>query len=361
MKHLNTAQKFLIPLACLFLLNACSTLNESNKNASDDKKKTQTVSDIGKDELKGEVDERLIKAKIYTKNNSLLSAINKDRVKEKCKFDQAEDSKDWGKMLRIGFACAQDKNWQVVYKIGQVFSVEHIDAPWGAYFMSLVSEEAGNMPRAMWMIGLANRKSPNNAVIEWQKARMLWKQNQKDASFHSAKRALELEPNLSEAALLMAQVYFSDYEFAESEKYFKRVLDKNPKVFTASLGMAESLAQQDKFAEAVPFFISSIRLEKSRIDLAYRVADIYDKNLKDYKKSLVWYQKIMKSFPKEIISKEKKEVSSKVEELIAKIEEIKNPKQKEEKVAIKKSESRNPASEEKKQEATEEPSSKEEQ
>lgn len=323
----QNAQVIKNSLKLLFLMAfvaGCGSTGSGPSSSSIGKKRTNRVSDIGQKELAGDLEQRLARSRYYTDNNTLLSVLNGDSVKDKCEFNTEKDYKDWGKMLRVGFACVYKNDWKMVYNIGQTFSVRHIDAPWGAYFLSLVSEKAGDMPRAVWMIGLADRKSPDNAVIEFQKARLLWLQDQKDAAFQSAKKALELEPKLSEAALLMAQVYFSDYEFENAQTYYRKVINSNDKVFTAVLGMAESFAQLEKYKEAIPFYIRSIKLKKNRIDLAYVLADIFETKLKDYKSALSWYEKISQVFPKEIISKEKTEVQNKISFLTAKIEEQKN-------------------------------------
>ncbi len=302
----------------------CGSTGSGPSKTSSGKKRTNRVSDIGQKELAGDLEQRLARSRFYTENNTLLSVLNNDSVKDKCEFNTEKDYKDWGRMLRVGFACVYKNDWKMVSNIGQTFSVRHIDAPWGAYFLSLVSEKAGDMPRAIWMIGLADRKSPDNAVIEFQKSRLLWLQDQKDAAFQSAKKALELEPKLSEAALLMAQIYFSDYEFENAQTYYRKVINSNDKVFTAVLGMAESFVQLEKYKEAVPFYIKSIKLKKNRIDLAYVLADIFETKLKDFKSALSWYEKISQVFPKEVISKEKTEVQNKIAFLTAKIEEVKN-------------------------------------
>ena len=283
---------------------------------------------MSKKELSKEVKERLKRSEKYTKNNILLSVLNNSRVGERCRFNPQKDWKNWPRMLRIGFKCVMQNKWKVVRQVGRTFSTKHVDAPWGPYFMSLVSEKKGDMPRAIWMIGLAGRKSPNNAIIEFQKSRLLWLQSQRDASFHSAKKALSLDSNLTEAELLMGQIYFNDYEFSKAEKHFKKVLKKNSRVFTATLGLAESLVQLGKANESIPYFVKAIKLDKSRTDLAYRLADVFEHEIKNYKKSLTWYKKINQTFPEELISREKTRVLNKIKELNAKIKSLKNPKKK---------------------------------
>ncbi len=320
-KLIKEASKALFLIA---FLAGCGSTGSGPSTSSIGKRKTNRVSDIGQKELAGDLNERLARSRFYTENNSLISRLNNDSIKDKCEFNAEKDYKDWGRMLRVGFACVEKNDWKTVNQIGQTFSVRHIDAPWGAYFLSLASEKAGDMPRAIWMIGLADRKSPDNAIIEFQKARLLWLQDQKDAAFQSAKKALDLDPKLSEAALLMAQVYFSDYEFENAQVYYRKVIDSNDEVFIAVLGMAESFAQLEKYKEAVPFYIRSIKLKKNRIDLAYVLADIFETKIKDIKTALSWYEKISQVFPKETISKEKTEVMNKIAFLTSKIEEQKN-------------------------------------
>lgn len=339
-QNLNIKNGLLI-FAVFLYIAGCGTSGPKESALLSKKRRMGSVSDIGQKELAGDLAERLARSKVYTQNNTLLSVLNNDSVKERCEFNADKDYKDWGRMLRVGFACVNKNDWKTVSSIGHAFSIRHIDAPWGAYFLSLASEKAGDMPRAIWMIGLADRKAPDNAIIEFQKARLLWLQDQKDAAFQSAKKALELDGKLSEAALLMAQIYFSDYEFENAQTYYRKVIDSNDKVFTAVLGMAETFAQLDKFKESIPFYIKAIKLKKNRIDLAYVLADIYETKVKDYKRALDWYEKISGVFPKEIVSKEKTEVLNKIASLTAKIAEQKNSGKTEQ--ANKPSDKRNPA------------------
>ena len=162
-------------------------------------------------------------------------------------------------------------------------------------------------------------------MIEFQKARLLWKTSQRDAAFHAAKKAYELDNNLVEAAFLMAQVYLSDYQFDKAEEYFSKVLKANRRVFTANIGLAESLAQQGKFDKSIPYFEAALKLKQDRTDIALRVANIYETNLKDSKRALAWYERVLSTFPEHVISKEKQEVQAKYDAIVKRMEEAKNP------------------------------------
>lgn len=316
----------ILSLAVAGFISGCASSGPTKKTTASKDAKTESVADIGKKELGNDLEARLERSKAYTDRTSIISRMKGDDPDVRCRYSATKEEKDnWQQLLKVAYACSFDKNWATVYKIGQDMSTHHIDSPWGPYFLSLVSEEAGDLPRAIWMAGLASRKAPNNSVIEFQKARLLWKTSQRDAAFHAAKNAYELDNNLVEAAFMMAQVYLSDYQFDKAEEFFAKVVKANRRVFTANIGLAESLAQQGKFDKAIPYFEAALRLKQERTDIALRVADIYDKDLKDPRRALSWYDKVLATFPEHVISKEKQDVQAKYDAIVKRMEEAKNP------------------------------------
>lgn len=341
----------ILSIALAGFISGCASSGGSKKTVQKSKDaKTESVADIGGKELGNDIQARLERAKVYTNNTTIISRMKGDDPDARCRYSGSKEEKEnWQQLLKVAYACAYDKNWATVYKIGQEMSIQHIDSPWGPYFLSLVSEEAGDLPRAIWMAGLASRKAPDNPVIEFQKARLLWKTSQRDAAFHAAKKAYELDSNLVEAAFLMGQVYLSDYQFDKAEEYFTKVLKANRRVFTANMGLAESLAQQGKYDKSIPYFEAALKLKQERTDIALRVAEIYDKNLKDPRRALSWYERVLSTFPEHVISKEKQQVQNKYNDVVKRMEAAKAPKVANEKKV--KDSGRTPASDDSKNES----------
>jgi adenylate cyclase len=67
----------------------------------------------------------------------------------------------------------------------------------------------------------------------------------------AARRALELDPDLSEAHTALANALVADLRFAEAEHEFKRAIDLNPNYATAHQWYSECLQTQGRFDEAL--------------------------------------------------------------------------------------------------------------
>jgi tetratricopeptide (TPR) repeat protein len=67
----------------------------------------------------------------------------------------------------------------------------------------------------------------------------------------AVQKALELDPELAEAHVLLAIVYQKQWQWADAEAEYKRALELNPNDPSANLGLAGWLMCQGRFAEAV--------------------------------------------------------------------------------------------------------------
>jgi TolB-like protein/DNA-binding winged helix-turn-helix (wHTH) protein/Flp pilus assembly protein TadD len=67
----------------------------------------------------------------------------------------------------------------------------------------------------------------------------------------AAQKALELDPDLPEAHVLLADTYMSQWRWAEAEAEFKRALDLNPNNVDAHIGLADWLLCHEQVEEAL--------------------------------------------------------------------------------------------------------------
>ncbi|MEO0335375.1 MAG: tetratricopeptide repeat protein, partial [Pseudomonadota bacterium] len=219
-------------------------------------------------------------------------AYSKSKVCPKALKDL--DKKNWQKIVAMANACVSKQNFQMTKKLAKVLSNEHHVGPWGPYFMSLVAEHKGQTLRSLWMIELALKKSPGKGILLFQKGRLMWKQNEPNLAMELFEAAVNETPELSDAHMMLAQVYYRDQEFSKAEKHFKRVIELDKRNANAFIGLAECELEDGNETAAVKHLEKAIALKPAALDLRMRQARIYENQIEDYKSALKKYKTIVR-------------------------------------------------------------------
>jgi TolB-like protein/Tfp pilus assembly protein PilF len=108
----------------------------------------------------------------------------------------------------------------------------------------------------------------------------------------SAEKALEIDPNLAEAHVLMAQVKQEQWHWADAEAEYKRALELNPNSAPAHEGLALWLACQGRADEAVAWAERGRELDPAAVsfeDLGWTLFQTrhYDQDIHELRAALV--------------------------------------------------------------------------
>lgn len=149
------------------------------------------------------------------------------------------DGVDWTKLLGFANACIRRGNWNMVEAIGNKLAVDTSHSPWGPYYLSLVAERHGNMPKALWMIDLAIKRSPNVGILTYNKARLLWKMDLFEESVSYFEKSILLKVNVLEAHYFLGKIYLRDQDLNSAKSQFEISLKYNPQHFDSLLEIAK--------------------------------------------------------------------------------------------------------------------------
>lgn len=228
----------------------------------------------------------------YVEDIKGVSNFDKNRSKYNCNEYQKIEKQKWRDLVDAGYSCIRDKNWGTLSEVATLLSHNHLKAPWGPYFRSIVSESKADYSRALWMIELANKKAPNNPLVMYQKARILWGTKNETEAYNLFKEVYKLNSNLYEVPLFLGFVEYRDRNFKEAIAYFQKVekyVNRNPE-FNAAL--AESYFFTNDFKKSLPHYKSAVSREDLNASLYYKIGLAY-KNLKDWNQAKSYFEKAL--------------------------------------------------------------------
>ena len=133
--------------------------------------------------------------------------------------------------------CFSKKNSQALDELSVLIAEKNVRSPWGYYFMSLSAELAGANQKSLHLINMAINKTPNIAVLYFQRGRLYWQNSEELLAVKDFEKASKLDDKLVSAHLFLAQVYQRDdlKEKARAHWDAVRKLDpSNPLILAAN-------------------------------------------------------------------------------------------------------------------------------
>lgn len=207
-----------------------------------------------------------------------------------CPRDSSYEKKDWLVMVAAANACVKAKDWEKVEKVAETLAIKAPLTPWGAYFLSLAAEVRGDQPRALWMIDLALKKAPREGLFHYQKGRLSWKFGESLAAVEALKEAAQLNPGLTDAHLVLAQIHMQKDELKEARRSLELALASDAK-HGPSLLAASSLEMKSKdFAKAEGYLVQAIEVYPRQARLRETLASIQESQLKKNNEALQSYR-----------------------------------------------------------------------
>lgn len=208
--------------------------------------------------------------KVYLEGMTVLSE-NKLTL-DKCTDPSMTKEKSWKVIVRNANACVKAQNWRGVEQHAQELARVEINSPWSAYFYSLAAERTGDLPRAVWMIDLAMKKSPGAGLFHYQKGRVFWQlKTYKDAVAEMTK-AVSADSSLIDAHLFLAQAYHRDLNLDRAVTHYEAVLNSDSKQFMSLQGLADVRLQQGKPDKAVTLLNQAVAQQGSDMGLRLKLA-----------------------------------------------------------------------------------------
>jgi tetratricopeptide (TPR) repeat protein len=211
-------------------------------------------------------------------------------------------SKEWRDLLQKASACAGDKNWKTLDQVAETMARTDINAPWGAYFLSVSAEGAGDYQRALWMNELAQKKAGSPvALFTYEHGRIMLGLKDTTRAMSDVKKAVALEPRLTMGHLFLAQIYQRDLEWDLAGEHFAAILSTDDHNVVALAGLAESRFNQGKFTEAAELYSKAITWNGSHLEWWLRLGSLYETHLKNPELALNTYKGLRSSLDKGVV------------------------------------------------------------
>lgn len=200
--------------------------------------------------------------------------------------------KSWKSLMAKANGCINKSQWTMVENIGEKIATIEPDAPWGAYYLSIASENKGHTERAMWMIDLALKKGANIGVLRYQKGRILWKQQFYKESIAEMEKAIDLDKNIKDAHVFLGQIYLRELDFKRAQEHFNTVLLSEPRNQAALMGLASCYIELENTKEAISVIDRGIANFPRTLDFRLQEVYVYENLAKEMNVALAKYKQL---------------------------------------------------------------------
>lgn len=202
-----------------------------------------------------------------------------------CATPKAES--EWKAWVYAAGACVQKQDWASVETMGLAMSADHVDSPWGAYFLGLSAAQRGDQTRAEWMLDLAEKKAGGPlGLVQYERARWIEKEHGSAIAAVSMKEAVRRDPSLLPGFLWLAQVHHRDRMNMDAEKYYRSALSLKSDSWAALRGLAEISIDEKKGPEAIGFLTRAIQIKPDVAETRVRLAMAYESLTKEPAKAI---------------------------------------------------------------------------
>lgn len=282
-------------LLFLLFLSACATGGNLNDDSiSDDKLKT-TGLEAGEGEAEKITSKQDVKE--LDLNYSKGLGLSNKKGKYSCVKHLETEKENWQALVESALTCIYDKNWVELSKIADKLSHNHIKAPWGPYYKSIVAyERFRDYQRAEWMCNLALKKSPENNVVKYQLARIYWNTDRKPQSFDLMEQIKKKNPKNPNIQRFLGDVQYSDRNFKDALSHYEKVQS----VFSRDLDFRSALATSyfytGKKESSLSHYKFVVRNSKYKGPYLFQIGEVY-KEMKNWSLAKAYYLKAMKSGP----------------------------------------------------------------
>lgn len=205
---------------------------------------------------------------------------------------QVDADKNWKSLMEKANGCINKGQWSMVEAIGERISQVEPDAPWGAYYLSVASENKSHTERAMWMIDLALKKASDVGILRYQKGRILWKQQFYKEAIAEMEKSLSLDKNIKDAHLFLGQVYLRELDFKKAQNHFEQVLVRESRNHQALFGLSSCHIEMDNAKEAISVLDRAIANFPRVLDFRLQEVYVYENLTKDSVVALAKYKQL---------------------------------------------------------------------
>ncbi len=208
-------------------------------------------------------------------------------------------SKEWKDLLQKASACAGEKNWKTLDQVAETMARTDINAPWGAFFMSVSAEGTGEFQRALWMVELAQKKAgiPTGLFL-YQRGLIMLAMKETARAMSDVQKAVLLEPKLTLAHMFLAQIHHRDLEWDQAASHYSAILAVDERSVNALAGLADVRFNLGRYQESADLYSKAISWNSSHLEWWLRLGSLYETNLKNSELALNTYKGLRTSLDK---------------------------------------------------------------
>ena len=232
-------------------------------------------------------------AELYLGFNDLISAheVQQKNTKRSCERKKIKKDPSWKELIFQLNQCVAEENWAVVEELANDMIALDARSPWGAYYLSHAAVAQKQYERALWLVELANKKTPDVAIFDFQKARILYELNETEKSIEFAESALRKDPSIEMVHLFLGDLFYRNEDLRMAKKHLEKVLASRGAGLTrANFQLAEVYFRLNDYDRAFEFFEESVKKGIKEPIVYYRLGTMARDHLKKPDQALKYFK-----------------------------------------------------------------------
>ena len=274
-------------LLLLLVLSACATAEKANDDTDAASKSgiEKSIEDTTAQQDVKEIDLNYSKDLELSQKNGRLE----------CKKHVEVEKTEWRKLVESALTCINEKDWTELSKIADKLSHNHLKAPWGPYYKSIVaSERFRDFKRAEWMCNLALKKSPNNLIINYQLARIYWNTDRKPEAYDLMESIRKKDPKNMNVIRFLGDIEYKDRNFKKALKHYDKISSEFSRDLDYRAALATSLFYTNQKEKSLSHYKYAVRNSKDKAPYLFQIGEVY-KEMKNWTLAKAYYLKAIKT------------------------------------------------------------------
>jgi tetratricopeptide (TPR) repeat protein len=268
-------------------------------------------------------------AKVDRSMAYMSTRVSTDTKGEQCPVSPtAWHKENLSKLLTMANACAQAKKNERLEDMANFMAEQFVAEPWGAFYLSVAAEQRHDLPRALWMIELAIKKSPHGGILYYQRGRVHWQLNETGLAIEDYGLAVKENSRLVDAHLILAQYSLRANDVKSAEAHYQQCVASEPDnaSFLAPLAEIEVTLNHPKYA--IELYERAVSATPRNLEYRFRLGYLYEITQKNYEQALSTYRHIKSMMSESRAPADAR--SAEVNDKIKKLEALVSPEPKEE-------------------------------
>ncbi len=221
-----------------------------------------------------------------------IAAVPSEKLSGTCR--ESKESSSHSQVIENLNACIKQNEWKKVEKWAEKISRNEPSSPWGAYYLSLASEQQKELEKALWLSELAIKKDSSIGLLHYHHARLLHMLGQENQALKEFQISVNLDPQIAPAQEFLGVQSYLQNKCSSAIKHFKNISMQSPVQESSTIAYSECLAKTGEIDLALQILENQNKFSKNQQHLMLQQGRIFETYKRDSLQARSVYENLLK-------------------------------------------------------------------